>query len=90
MTSEIVITVKSQKGECARNHREGQCFRMSGVTPEGICVSAFAAMLPAIRVLMLGGVHPWSPDPDAEVVACPDPDNPVVFEVRRIESGAGT
>jgi uncharacterized repeat protein (TIGR04076 family) len=33
---------------------------------------------------MFGGSFPWEKDPDVTTVACPDPDNPVVFELRRL------
>jgi uncharacterized repeat protein (TIGR04076 family) len=35
---------------------------------------------------MFGGRLPWSEDPDAVTVACPDAENPVVFELRRIHT----
>lgn len=33
---------------------------------------------------MFGGSYPWSEDPDVYIGCCPDPVNPVVFELRRI------
>jgi uncharacterized repeat protein (TIGR04076 family) len=33
---------------------------------------------------MFGGRLPWSEDPDTAIVACPDAENPLVFELRRI------
>jgi uncharacterized repeat protein (TIGR04076 family) len=41
-------------------------------------------VIPAARTLMFGGSHFWEKDPDAISVCCPDPENPVVFEIRRI------
>jgi len=41
-----------------------------------------------LRTLMFGGTFPWSPDPEAVTVACPDAENPVVFELRRIRTEA--
>ena len=81
---DVVATVISQKGSCGAGHSVGQEFVINGKTPEGICLSAFDSMSPALRVLMFGGAFPWSEDPDATTVACPDGANPVIFELKRI------
>ncbi len=81
---EIAVKVISQKGSCDAKHKVGQEWVIKKDTPEGICLSAFTAMYPSVRALMFGGVFPWAKDPDIAVVACPDAENPVVFEVRRI------
>ena len=81
---DIAVKVVSQKGTCAHEHKVGDEWVIRGKTPEGICLSAFNAMLPNIRVLMFGGAFPWSSDPDATTIACPDAENPVVFELRRL------
>ena len=81
---DIAVKVVSQKGTCAHEHKVGDEWVISGKTPEGICLSAFNAMLPNIRVLMFGGAFPWENDPDITTIACPDAENPVVFELRRL------
>ncbi|MEW6723790.1 MAG: TIGR04076 family protein [Bacillota bacterium] len=82
---DVVITVMEQKGHCARGHKAGDKFYVrDGLTPGGLCFSAFAALQPAIRALMLGGEHPWEADKDATTLVCQDAANPVLFEVRRI------
>ncbi len=81
---EVLVKVVSQKGTCARGHKVGDLWIVGGVTPEGLCMGALAPLIPDIRVLWLGGSLPWSGDPESCTVACPDPDNPVVFELRRI------
>jgi uncharacterized repeat protein (TIGR04076 family) len=88
---DLKITVKSQRGECAFKYKEGDVFWVrGGASPEGLCMTALAALMPAISVLSVGGSFPWEPDPDSTCRACPDGDNPVVFEVRRIaESEVG-
>jgi len=53
-------------------------------TPEGLCIFAFGSLLPFITPLMYGGSFPWEKDPDMTTVACPDAENPVVFEIRRL------
>ena len=81
---DVLVRIISQKGECALEHKLGQEWVVSDKTPEGICLSAFNAMLPNIKVLMFGGVFPWAKDPDTSRAACSDAANPVVFELRRI------
>jgi uncharacterized repeat protein (TIGR04076 family) len=41
-------------------------------------------VIPAARTLMFGGTHFWEKDKDAISVCCPDAENLVVFEIRRI------
>ena len=54
-------------------------------TPEGICLAAFNTLFPSLRVLRFGGSFPWETDPDVTTVACPDAQNPVVFELTRLQ-----
>jgi len=57
-----------------------------GYTGNGkaLCPSAFYAAFPNWRVLRFGGELPWEEDKDTAHVACPDPLNPLVMELRRI------
>ncbi len=81
---DIAVKVVSQQGTCGAEHKVGDEWVTGSKTPEGICLSAFHALLPNARVLMFGGVFPWATDPDVAIVACLDARNPVVFELRRI------
>ncbi len=81
---QIQIKVVSVKGKCSREHFVGEQWTVDTKTPAGICLGAFGALFPYMRALMFGGSFPWQDDPDMNRVACPDADNPVVFEVRRI------
>lgn len=82
---DVSIKVISQKGHCAYDHKVGDEWIINdGKTPGGICLSAFASLMPNIRVLRFGGTFPWSTDPDTTQAACTDADNPVVFELRRL------
>jgi len=80
----VKIKVSSQEGHCAAGHRTGQEWVVTRHTPEGFCLFAYSAIDPDIRTLMFGGHYPWSEDPDIYIGCCPDPVNPVVFELRRI------
>ncbi len=80
----VSIKVVSQKGTCALEHKIGDQWVIESKTPEGICLAASDALFPSIWVLMYGGTFPWESDPDVTTIACPDPANPVVFELRRL------
>ena len=80
----VSVKVVSQKGTCAQEHKVGDHWIVDQKTPEGICLSAFNSLFPSLRVLMFGGAFPWENDPDVTTAACPDPTNPVVFELRRL------
>lgn len=81
--SEVIAKVISQKGTCASGHKLGDEFVIGEKTPPGLCVWAFYSLFPFASVLAFGGSFPWEDDPDRTTVACPDPTNPVVFELRR-------
>jgi len=80
---EVVARVVSQKGTCAVGHRIGDEFAIEDCTPAGMCSWAFYAVFPVATTLQFGGAFPWEKDPARCVVACPDSENPVVFELRR-------
>ena len=49
-----------------------------------MCIFALTSLFPFMTPLMFGGAFPWEKDPDKTTVACPDPDNPVIFEISRL------
>lgn len=83
---EVVARVVSQKGTCGAEHKVGDEWLIGHKSPEGICLSAFNSLFPDARVLMFGGSLPWETDPDTATVACPDAENPVVFELKRLRN----
>ena len=80
---DIIAEVISQKGTCAAGHRVGDKFIIGQKTPAGLCSWALSSLFPFAEVLQFGGSFPWEKDPNKATVACPDPENPVVFELRR-------
>ncbi|MBA7620938.1 hypothetical protein ES703_28294 [subsurface metagenome] len=80
----VSIKVISQKGTCEAGHKVGNQWLVGEKTPEGMCIFAFSSLLPCITPLMYGGAFPWEKDPDRTTAACPDSENPVVFELRRV------
>jgi len=82
---DVLVKVVSQKGFCAAGHKVGDEWVIGRSTPQGICGGAFNAMVPDIWVLAFGGSFPWEDDPDVTRTACPDAENPLVFELRRLQ-----
>ena len=81
--SEVIARVISQKGTCAAGHKVGDEFVIGEKTPPDLCSWAFYSLFPFAIVLQFGGSFPWGEDPNKTTVTCPDPTNPVVFELRR-------
>ena len=81
---DVLEKVISQQGICAAGHKVGDEWVLGRKTPEGICDAAFNSLIPFKLVLALGGSIPRAADPDVFTVSCPDAQNPVVFELRRL------
>ncbi|MFC2000399.1 TIGR04076 family protein [Chloroflexota bacterium] len=80
---DVIAKVISQMGTCEAGHRVGDEFVIGEKTPPDMCSWGFCALFPFAQVLLFGGSFPWEKDPDKTTVACPDPGNPVVFELKR-------
>ena len=85
--TKIIARVASQKGSCEAGHKLGDEFVIDPAkTPAGMCLWALYTLFPFAEVLQFGGSFPWEKETGKARVACPDPDNPVVFELRRVET----
>ena len=80
---DVIAKVISQKGTCAAQHKVGNEFVIGEQTPPNLCSWAFYSLFPFAQVLQFGGSFPWEESPGIATVACPDPVNPIVFELRR-------
>jgi len=81
---QIQAKVKSIKGICPFGYKLGDKIVFNGRSIEGnICYSALNAFFSKIYAVSFGLDFPWSREGITDMV-CPDPVNPVVFEVRRI------
>jgi uncharacterized repeat protein (TIGR04076 family) len=88
----VILRIISVRGTCIAGHEVGQEFDLSdglilGYTggEKTLCPSAFGAAFPGYRVLRHGGIHPWETDEDILTIPCPDPFNPVIMELRRVD-----
>ena len=81
----VVAKIKSQKGTCALGHKVGDVVTFTETEVRGkICIHALYSMLPAVFAMMHEAHFPWLKDPDTKTHACPDANNPVLFEIVRI------
>lgn len=83
MEYRVIARVISQKGTCVAGHKIGEEFILSDTTPSNMCSWAFFALFPFYSVMKYGGSFPWEKDQNRCTVVCPDPDNPVTFELIR-------
>lgn len=80
----ITVTKITGIGICPVNHKVGDTFKVTGAERvDGLCGWAYHAILPFLTVLRYGGEFPWEKNKDVATVCCPDPNNSVVFELRR-------
>lgn len=87
-SEKVIITIKEIQGtgRCSYGLKQGDSWTItSDQTPENFCTWALQAIFPFLTVLRFGGEFPWEEDGDTAVVCCPDPHNPVVFELRRVK-----
>jgi uncharacterized repeat protein (TIGR04076 family) len=84
--STIEVTVKKQEGKCAFGHKVGDKIVFDGKSVKGsICYSALMVLLPKVYAMRYDVMFPWAKDKDVICNVCPDPENPVVFEIRRLK-----
>jgi len=84
--SVVEVSVKSKKGKCAAGHMVGDNIVFDGKTVKGnICYSALMVLLPKVYAMRYDAKFPWAKDKDVIYNACPDAENPVVFEIRRVK-----
>lgn len=85
----VVAKVIKQKGHCGANHAVGQEFEFGITTPADFCCHAFGAVWPTVNLLMNGGQYSWDSEPGVSYWPCPDSQNPVTFELRRVAVPGG-
>jgi uncharacterized repeat protein (TIGR04076 family) len=82
---QVTAKIISKKGHCHAGHKVGGDFIIGDFVPTGMCAWAFYALFPFVSGLQSGGSFVWEKDSDKTYVACPDAENPIVFELRRIK-----
>jgi uncharacterized repeat protein (TIGR04076 family) len=82
---QVKVKVIKQTGSCEAGHKVGDEYIIGNHAPAGLCVWALYTLFPFVSALQADGNFPWEHEKGVSKVACPDPTNPVVFEIRRIE-----
>lgn len=80
---EITATVIEQKGTCVAGHKVGDTFDLNTIWAPKICRPLLNALASQAMVLKYGGDMPWLKDKDTARISCPDPENPLVVEIKR-------
>ncbi|MFX1284662.1 MAG: TIGR04076 family protein [Promethearchaeota archaeon] len=87
MVYDIKLKVIKQEGYCNAGHELGDeifiSFEKNKIKGK-ICLHALYSVLPKVYAMAYGAEFPWLEEPDVNTHACPDAQNPLVFEVRRI------
>jgi uncharacterized repeat protein (TIGR04076 family) len=85
MPFDIEVTVTEVKRKCAFGYKVGDKIVFNGKHIKGdTCYSVLMAMFPKIYAMRYDAEFPWAKNKDSIHNACPDPENPVVFEIKRI------
>jgi uncharacterized repeat protein (TIGR04076 family) len=85
MPYDIEVTIKDIKGKCNFGYKIGDKIQFNGKTIKGAtCYSALMTILPKVYAMRYGAEFPWAKNKDTIVNACPDAENPVLFEIKRI------
>ena len=82
--NKVKVRVISQKGYCLFDHKEGDEWIFGDTSPAGLCLGAFGALLPFIRILIAGGHYEFPVGSGVVQLCCTDPFNPVIFELTTI------
>lgn len=82
----VVATIVEIRGtgKCSYGHVVGDQFEFTAKTPGGLCQFASDSLRSAVAALLYGGQFPWMENSDVTTWACPDPETPVIFELRRL------
>lgn len=82
----VVATIIEIRGDgvCSYGHKVGDSFEFTQYTPAGLCQFACDSLRSAVAALLYGGQFPWMQNSDVSTWACPDPERPVIFELKRV------
>jgi len=85
---EIIVKRIMGKGVCPAGYKPGDRF-IYHYDKIDFCTWAFHSMLPFLAVMRFGGKFPWGNKDGSIQICCPDPENPVVFEIKVKEKKDG-
>ena len=83
----VVGTIKSIKGHCKQGLKVGETFELTRRGDHSLCGNLFRSIFPNVWMLQTGG-NPWNDTEKLErglLMRCPDIDNEVTIELKRIK-----
>jgi len=89
MANKVLVTVVEARGHCGHGHTLGESFEIDGTKTNGKpCLEVATDLYFNAAALVNGAKLPWARGTGKEVtyVACPDPLNTIVFEVKRVSA----
>lgn len=86
----IVKTPLDEYGEPCSVMKEGQVFEFGFERcPADFCAAAFHSLWPMLRVIELGGRHPWDEKEGLTWACCPDQGKPVTMKIETLDPVTG-
>ncbi len=88
MACKIILKVIKQEGTCVAKHSIGDEITIDFDKNEiqgKICLHSLYSILPKVFAMAYGAKFPWLKEENISTHPCPDVENPVVYEVRRIK-----
>ncbi|XPV77868.1 MAG: TIGR04076 family protein [Desulfovibrio sp.] len=82
--NQVIAKVISTKSNCTIGMKAGDEFELSTHKCGNFCGLFYSNILQWITTLQLGGTFPFGEDPDVMLWDCPNPQNRVKIELRRI------
>lgn len=83
--SKVVAKVIETKGDCTIGMKPGDEFELSTHQCGDFCGLFYNNIAGWVRTLQFGGTFPIGNDPDVQIWDCPNPNNRVKVELRRIK-----
>lgn len=80
----LVGRISMIKGTCSAGHKVGDEFDLSGHLAPPLCATFYHDIWPWVQTFKYGGELPYLKDKDFLVLQCPDWQNAVRIELRRM------
>ncbi len=83
--SKVIAKVIETKSNCTIGMKPGDEFELSTHRCGDFCGLFYSNIAGWVKTLQFGGTFPLSEDPDVQVWDCPNPNNRVKIELRRVK-----
>lgn len=82
--SKVIAKVIETKSNCTIGMKPGDEFELSTHKCGDFCGLFYSNIAGWVKTLQFGGTFPMGEDPDVQVWDCPNPNNRVKIELRRV------